>query len=68
MVARNVLFPFEPVWRLGNMARGRYLKDLGNTPGHVNHWSRWSFRRFVATRFELLPYDGTGAHGRTHEH
>lgn len=24
--------------------------------------------RFVATRFELLPYDGTGAHGRTHEH
>ena len=45
--------PFEPVWRLGNMARGRYLKDLGNTPGHVNHWSRWSFRRFVATRFEV---------------
>ena len=25
------------------MARGAYLKDLGNTPGHVNHWSKRSF-------------------------
>ena len=31
--------PREPIWRAGNMARGRYLGDLGNTPGHVNHWS-----------------------------
>jgi ubiquinone/menaquinone biosynthesis C-methylase UbiE len=46
--------PFEPVWRLGNMARGRYLKAAGNTPGHINHWSRWSFRRFVGRRFEVL--------------
>lgn len=46
--------PFEPVWRLGNMARGRYLRDAGNTPGHVNHWSRWSFRRFVAGKFDVL--------------
>ena len=27
------------------MARGAYLKDLGNTPGHVNHWSKRSFVR-----------------------
>lgn len=45
--------PFEPVWRVGNMARGRYLRDLGNTPGHVNHFSRRSFSRFVATRFDV---------------
>jgi hypothetical protein len=25
------------------MARGAYVKDLGNTPGHLNHWSRKSF-------------------------
>ena len=25
--------PREPIWRAGNMARGRYLRDLGNTPG-----------------------------------
>ena len=27
------------------MARGAYLRDLGNTPGHVNHWSKRSFVR-----------------------
>ena len=25
------------------MARGAYLRDLGNTPGHVNHWSKRAF-------------------------
>jgi len=31
--------PREPIWRVLNMLRGKYWKDLGNTPGHVNHWS-----------------------------
>jgi ubiquinone/menaquinone biosynthesis C-methylase UbiE len=35
--------PREPLWRALNMARGAYLRDLGNTPGHVNHWSRGAF-------------------------
>ncbi len=38
-----VSVPREPLWRGLNMARGAYLRDLGNTPGHVNHWSRRSF-------------------------
>jgi hypothetical protein len=25
------------------MARGAYWSELGNTPGHLNHWSRRSF-------------------------
>jgi SAM-dependent methyltransferase len=45
--------PLEPVWRAGNMARGRYLRDLGNTPGHVNHWTRPGFARFVDRRFDV---------------
>jgi ubiquinone/menaquinone biosynthesis C-methylase UbiE len=45
--------PREPIWRIGNVARGRYVKDLGNTPGHVNHWSSRGFERFVASRFEV---------------
>jgi SAM-dependent methyltransferase len=45
--------PFEPIWRMGNMARRRYLRDLGNTPGHVNHWTRWGFTRFVSRRFAV---------------
>ncbi len=45
-VARRHLLvsvPREPLWRGLNMARGAYWKDLGNTPGHVNHWSKRSF-------------------------
>lgn len=32
--------PWEPVWRALNLARGRYLRDLGNTPGHLQHFTR----------------------------
>ncbi|MFL5886983.1 MAG: class I SAM-dependent methyltransferase [Thermoleophilaceae bacterium] len=45
-VARRWLFvsvPREPLWRVLNMARGAYLRDLGNTPGHVNHWTKVGF-------------------------
>jgi SAM-dependent methyltransferase len=38
-----VSVPREPIWRMTNMARGAYWKTLGNTPGHVNHWSKVSF-------------------------
>ena len=38
-----VSVPREPLWRGLNMARGAYWGSLGNTPGHVNHWSRRAF-------------------------
>ena len=46
--------PREPIWRAGNMARGRYLRDWGNTPGHVNHWSSRAFERFVGTHLDVI--------------
>lgn len=46
--------PWEPVWRLLNVARGSYLKDFGNTPGHLQHFSRAAIRRLVARRFEVV--------------
>jgi ubiquinone/menaquinone biosynthesis C-methylase UbiE len=45
--------PNEPIWRMGNMARGRYLGQWGNTPGHVNHWSSRSFRTFVGRQLDV---------------
>jgi ubiquinone/menaquinone biosynthesis C-methylase UbiE len=45
--------PREPIWRIGNMARGRYLRELGNTPGHINHWSARSFEQTVAQRLNV---------------
>jgi 2-polyprenyl-3-methyl-5-hydroxy-6-metoxy-1,4-benzoquinol methylase len=38
-----VSVPQEPLWRALNVARGAYLRDLGNTPGHLNHWTRRGF-------------------------
>jgi hypothetical protein len=46
--------PFEPIWRVGNMARGRYLRDLGNTPGHINHWTHRGFTRLVGEHFHVV--------------
>jgi len=46
--------PREPIWRALNLARGKYVGDLGNTPGHVNHWSRRSFLELLARRFDIV--------------
>jgi len=46
--------PREPVWRVLNLARGKYLADLGNTPGHVNHWSRRGFLNLLGRRFDIV--------------
>jgi hypothetical protein len=37
-----------------NLARGKYLKDMGNTPGHLQHWSRRSFLRLVSSYAEVV--------------
>jgi 2-polyprenyl-3-methyl-5-hydroxy-6-metoxy-1,4-benzoquinol methylase len=42
-----VSVPREPLWRGLNMARGAYWGALGNTPGHVNHWSKRAFVRML---------------------
>ena len=39
--------PREPLWRVLNVASGRYVRALGNTPGHVNHWSKRDFVTFL---------------------
>lgn len=46
--------PREPLWRVMNMARGRYLGELGNTPGHLNHWSRGGLARFLERRLDVV--------------
>ena len=48
-----VSVPREPLWRALNMARGAYLKDLGNTPGHLNHWSKRGFAKLLARHGEI---------------
>lgn len=46
--------PNEPIWRILNCVRGKYLKDFGNTPGHINHWSSKSFKKLVSKYFNVV--------------
>lgn len=49
-----VSVPREPLWRALNLARGKYVGDLGNTPGHLNHWSRRGFLDFISRSFRVV--------------
>ena len=42
-----VSVPREPIFRGCNLIAGRYVTDLGNTPGHLNHWSKRTFTKFI---------------------
>jgi len=46
--------PQEPLWRVLNVLRGAYVTSLGNTPGHVQHWSAKAFLRLLSRHFEVL--------------
>jgi 2-polyprenyl-3-methyl-5-hydroxy-6-metoxy-1,4-benzoquinol methylase len=49
-----VSVPREPLWRMLNMSRGAYWSKLGNTPGHLNHWSRRSFVRLLSRHGDVV--------------
>ncbi len=46
--------PREPLWRAVNMARGAYWRELGNTPGHVNHFSKSAIVALCARHGEVI--------------
>lgn len=46
--------PREPFWSVMNMARGKYWKDWGNTPGHIQKWSQRRILTLVSRYFEVL--------------
>ena len=43
--------PREPIWRILNMCRFKYMSDFGNTPGHLNHWSKHSIIRLIEKEY-----------------
>jgi len=55
--------PNEPIWRMTNMARLKYVGALGNTPGHINHWSKGALcalaEKFCAVRRVKTPFPFT---------
>ena len=57
---RHVLVsvPREPLWRAANLASGRYLSDLGNTPGHIQHFSRRGIATLVGSAADVVQISG----------
>ncbi|MCE3015188.1 MAG: methyltransferase domain-containing protein [Pirellula sp.] len=49
-----VSVPWEPTWRILNVIRGKYWRRFGNTPGHVQHFSRRDFVALLSSRLEIV--------------
>ena len=65
VTSRHLLLsvPHEPFFRGSNLLTGRYVRALGNTPGHLQHWTGAGFQRFVSSvanvRAVASPYPWT---------
>lgn len=46
--------PREPIWRVMNVVRGAYLKNWGNTPGHLQHWNLDQFLSLLQPNFKII--------------
>jgi 2-polyprenyl-3-methyl-5-hydroxy-6-metoxy-1,4-benzoquinol methylase len=49
-----VSVPREPLWRALNLARGAYGRRLGNTPGHLHHFSRRGLEKLLGEHGDVL--------------
>ena len=49
-----VSVPREPIWSCMNMARGKYWSSLGNTPGHIQRWSKRSYLDLLRQQVDVL--------------
>lgn len=56
VATRHVILtvPREPIWCAMNMMRGAYLRNGGNTPGHLQHWSTRKFVALVERYFDVI--------------
>ena len=45
--------PQEPLWSYLNMLRGKYWAQGGNTPGHIQRWSKESFITIAGKYFDI---------------
>ena len=44
------LGPARALVRAGSLLRGKYVRDLGNHPEHVNHWNAAGLRALLEPR------------------
>ncbi len=56
VVGRHLIVsvPKEPLWCALNLARGKYISHWGNTPGHIQQWSKGGFVKLVSQYFDVI--------------
>lgn len=50
--------PNEPSWRISHLLAGRDVRKFGDTPGHINHWSKRLFAGLVSDYGQLEQIEG----------
>lgn len=45
--------PREPIWRALNLLRGKYVREWGNTPGHIQHFSQSQLLELLASQVRI---------------
>ncbi len=61
-IAKICIFsiPNEPWFRIANILRLTYLKQWGKTPGHINYWSKHTFKKILMNYFNNIKIRTTG--------
>lgn len=56
VVGKNLIVsvPREPLWRFLNIMRLKYVLGFGNTPGHIQHWSKKDFIKLISGYFDVV--------------
>jgi len=53
---KNIILsvPREPYWSLCNICRMKYLQYLGNTPPHLQKWTKKQFQTLISKYFKII--------------
>ena len=43
--------PYEPFFRLGNLARGKHILRIGNHPEHIQQFNKRRFKKIISENF-----------------
>ena len=54
-----ITVPHEPWFWTANLARGKYLRTLGNSPGRIHHFTRRGFGRLLAHAYPEIVVDSS---------
>jgi len=46
--------PNEPFWRMANLTRFAHVKRLGNSPGHLQNFTRGDFKKLLKKHFKKV--------------